>query len=143
LEYWNIDLTVSWIPRDLNNVADAISVTVDYADYEVAPASFEHICYTLGVRPITDLFANSVNRKCAVFFSATFCPGTAGVDAFNYLWSQLGLCWVFTQSSMIGRVLTAAKTCKAHLLLLVPQWKYSYFYPLLLDLRKTNMLDEF
>jgi RNase H-like domain found in reverse transcriptase len=129
LETWNIDLTVLGIPRDLNNVADTMSALVDYADYEIAPEGFELICDTLKVRPDTDLFANSVNRKCNVFFSAVFCPETAGVDAFQYNWSQLGLCWIFVPPSFVGRVLSYAKTCKAHILLLVPQWKYSFFLP--------------
>jgi hypothetical protein len=138
LEQWNVDLTVSWIPRDLNNVADTVSVFVDYADYQVAPEGFELICSTLHVRPATDLFANSVNRKCNVFFSAVYCPETAGIDAFQYNWSQLGLCWIFVPPSMVGRVLSYAKNCRAHILLLVPQWKYSYFYPMLIDLKNTD-----
>jgi hypothetical protein len=129
---------VVWIPRDLNIVADHVSNLIDYADYEIVPERFVTICSSLGVEPDIDLFANFANRKCKRFLSATFEPETSGVDAFNYNWSLLGTGWVFVQPSLIGRVLNFAKTCKSHIVVLIPQWKNSYFYPLVKDVASSR-----
>jgi hypothetical protein len=135
LEDQNIQLTVSWIPLDLNLTADFISTQIDYEDYQVIPEAFEHICDSLQRFPDFDLFADSSNAKCNKFLSATYCPGTVGVAAFNYDWSSFGLAWIFMAPRLILRALNYAKVCKAHILILVPQWKHSYFYPALDKLR--------
>jgi hypothetical protein len=70
----------------------------------------------------------------------TYSPGCIGVDAFAYDWISFGLCWIFTEPAAIGRALHYAKLCKAHVLLLAPQWRNSYFYPLLSEMRNTRLL---
>jgi hypothetical protein len=134
VELYNIDLEVVWIPRDINLIADYVSNSIDFADYEVVPEKFELLCNTLGKRPDVDFFANSYNAKCATFFSATFEPGTTGINAFNYNWAAYGLGWIFVQPALILRALFYAKCCKCHVLILIPQWKFSYFYPMFLEL---------
>jgi hypothetical protein len=39
---------------------------------------------------------------------------------------------------LILRVIAHLKLCKASALVLVPQWKTSYFYPVLLNLKKSK-----
>jgi hypothetical protein len=133
-----IILNVVWIPRDLNIVADFISTEIDYGDYEVLPAAFENLCNTTGRRPDVDCFANDYNAKCKKFFSPVWCPNTSGVNAFNYDWSVFELCWIFVQPSLISRALNYAQKCLAHVLVLVPQWKNSAFYPQLLDFKSSS-----
>jgi Reverse transcriptase (RNA-dependent DNA polymerase)/RNase H-like domain found in reverse transcriptase len=132
----DICLQVQWIPRDLNRLADFISNEVDYADYELKPDQFLMVCSQFQLSPSLDCFANASNAKCKLFFSATYTRGCIGVDAFTYDWSIYGLCWVFPAPDIIGRVLLHAENCKAHMLLLVPQWRNSYFYPILMYYQK-------
>jgi hypothetical protein len=119
-------------------VADYVSNSIDFHDYEVVPEKFEFICQKLQKFPEVDLFANAYNAKCHTFFSATFEPGSAGIDAFCYDWSKFYLSWIFVQPSMIGRALLFAQACKAYILILIPQWKFSYFYPILQQLKLTR-----
>jgi len=127
-----------WIPRDLNQVADLISKEVDFHDYSVKKLFFEAVCADVGCVPDVDLFADNVNCKVNFFFSQTVCPGTMGVDAFSYDWSEYGLCWIFVQPKLILRVLNYLKCCRAKALVLVPQWKTSFFYPELIKLKSTQ-----
>jgi hypothetical protein len=126
-----IRLNPVWIPRDLNFLADAFSNVIDFDDHAVTPAFFAHVCKTTGVFPVVDRFADNMNRKLPLFFSATYCPGTAGVNAFNYSWNIEGVNWVFPPLHMVGRALSFLKMCKGKGLFLVPQWKNTYFYPML------------
>jgi len=85
-----------------------------------------------------DFFASNKNAKCTAFFSQTYCPGTVGVDAFNYDWSVYGLGWIFVSPKMVLRTVSYLKKFKAKGLILVPQWKTSHFYPVLLSLKNTK-----
>jgi hypothetical protein len=91
----SVKINVIWIPRILNYVADYISVLMDFMDYSIKQCHFDSICSGFGIRLDIDLFASDYNKKCEKFFSLTYSPGTVGVDAFNYDWSQYGIGWVF------------------------------------------------
>jgi hypothetical protein len=130
---FNVRLLVKWIPRELNYVADYLSNEFDYSDYSITPEAFGTVCDVFQLRPDTDCFAAAHNKKCRRFFSMTYSPGCIGVDAFAYDWLSFGLCWIFTEPSVIGRALHFAKNCMAHILLLAPQWRNAYFYPLLMQ----------
>jgi hypothetical protein len=137
---FSIRLLVKWIPRELNYVADYLSNEFDYSDYGIMPEAYGTVCDAFRLRPDTDCFAAAHNNKCHRFFSMTYSPGCIGVDAFAYDWISFGLCWIFTEPAAIGRALHYAKLCKAHVLLLAPQWRNSYFYPLLSEMRNTRLL---
>ena len=134
----DINLHITWIPRDLNNIADFLSKTIDYEDYSITDVFYATICSDFGLTPLVDLFANTKNTKARKFFSLTYCPGCLGVDAFNYDWSKNGLNWIFAAPRLILRILRNLQNTQAEALLLVPQWKTSYFYPILNNFRKTN-----
>jgi len=133
----NIDLRPVWIPRDLNFVADYLSNCYDFDDHQITMEFFAQITKTTKVLPIVDRFACDRTRKVPVFYSATYCPGTSGVDAFNYDWGVGGLNWIFPPLKMIARVLSHLELCKSAGLILIPQWKNAYFYPLLDALKGT------
>ena len=57
-----------------------------------------------------------------------------GVDAFTCVWDPTKLHWIFVQPSMVARAVNYLKLAKARALCLVPQWKFSHFYPWLMDL---------
>jgi hypothetical protein len=132
----NCTLNTVWIPRDLNNVADIISKTVDYDDYSVRNSFFLHVQKECGKKFVTDCFANSENAKLDIFFSLNYCPKTSGVDAFAYNWKYCGFCWVFTAPKLIGKAVNHTKNCSAEMVILVPQWKNAYYYPLLKEIDK-------
>jgi RNase H-like domain found in reverse transcriptase len=133
---FKIELSVKWIPRDINMVADFISQELDYTDYEIVPEMFSSVCNAFQLIPETDCFANNSNAKCPYFYSATYSPGCVGVDAYSYDWAVNGLCWIFTAPDQIIRALLHAEQCKANVLLLVPQWRNSSFYPVLNEYRR-------
>jgi hypothetical protein len=86
------------------------------------------------------LFAHTDNAKTAKFLSAYSCPGTHGVDSFNYDWGNLGVCWAFPPVRLILRTLQYAYVCKATVLFLVPQWRGSNFYPILCTGKRSNWI---
>jgi len=127
-----IELHAIWIPRDLNFVADSISRVIDFDDHAVTSEFFTQVCGVTGVTPGVDRFADDRNKKLPVFFSAVYSPGTRGVDAFNFAWND-AVNWIFPPVKLIARALYHLKATKAAALFLVPQWKNSYYYPILLQ----------
>jgi hypothetical protein len=138
----NCNFNAVWIPRDLNNVADIISKTVDYDDYSVKKEFFLHVQKECEKKFVTDCFANNENAQTNIFFSLSYCPNTAGVDAFAYNWKYSGFCWAFPPPRLIGKVLNHAKICLAEIVLLVPQWKNAYFFTLLEQIPKKNIVQK-
>ena len=134
---FDVTLRTIWIPRDLNFLADAISKTIDFDDYGVTPEFFKQVCSELGVTPEVDRFADNRNAKLPIFYSSVYCPGTAGVNAFNFQWNPQSLNWIFPPMKFVGRALCHLKMSQAAGLILVPQWKNSYFYPMLLNEKTT------
>jgi hypothetical protein len=138
-EKYNLDLTTVWIPRDLNNVADVLSKTVDYHDYSVTNEFYDQVCDYFGIRPDIDCFANNENRKTDKYFSLMYCPGTSGVDCFNYNWRLYGICWLFPPVRLIGRTLSYLEACHGEAVLLVPEWRNAYFFPMINTIHRKNV----
>jgi len=111
---------------------------VDFDDYTVTRQFFEAVCKDMACLPQIDVFADNINAKVNMFFSLTHCPGTLGVDAFNYNWANYGCLWIFVPPRMILRTLDYMQRCRANGLILVPQWKTNHFYPALLRLQKSR-----
>jgi len=124
----NIQIRPIWIPRTINTLADALSKSIDYEDYSVTNLFFEEICSDFLQTPEVDCFASDWNAKTKNFFSLTFCPGTLGVDCFNYDWSLFGLLWLFPPPRLILQTFQFLKKCKAKGLLLTPEWRNSPFF---------------
>lgn len=74
----NIELSVQWIPRSLNQKADSVSKLMDIDDWQITSGLLEQYW---GPHTI-DCFANFYNTKIERFFSRFWNAGTAGVDAF-------------------------------------------------------------
>jgi Reverse transcriptase (RNA-dependent DNA polymerase) len=138
-EKYHIKLNAVWIPRDLNNVADILSKTLDYEDYSITDVFFQQVCEVFEISPIIDCFANNVNAKTKHFFSLTFCPGTTGVDCFSYNWRLYGCAWLFPPPRLIVKTVLFLETCKGEGVLLAPQWKNSHFYTFLQGIPVTNV----
>ena len=87
----NIILQVQWIPRSLM-YADNISRIIDHDAWSITSEFYDHLNSMYG--PFTlDCFASSNIAKCSKFYSKFWCPGTSGVDAFSFDWSNEN-CWL-------------------------------------------------
>jgi hypothetical protein len=82
----SVSLSLEWIPRGKNEVADYLSRLSDILvtdDWGITPEFFRILNNKFG--PFTiDCFANAQNKKVDRFFSLFYVPGTAGVNAFTF-----------------------------------------------------------
>lgn len=128
----NIVLSMQWIPREKNQVADEISRlsdVIDTDDWSLSDDFFHQLDREWGPCSI-DCFANFYNFKVSRFYSLFWVPGSAGVDAFSFNW-QSETCLLVPPVALIGRTLEHLWRCKARGILVVPLWPSSFFWPLL------------
>lgn len=135
---YNITLKVVAIPRYINNVADCFSKCIDNEDYSITFEFFHKIQDVFKVFCNIDRFANFQNKKINIFNSAYYCPGTSGVDAFNYDWGKPYINFMFPPPRLILNSINHLLNCKGKGLLLAPDWKSASFYPYLKILLKKN-----
>ena len=124
---YNILLAMTWIPRELNDVADHYSRVIDHDDWGVHPNWYLYIVNRLGV-PTIDRFADVDNRKTTRFNSRFFHHLSEGVDSFTQRW-DLDINWLCPPIYLITRTLDYLQMCKAKGIIIFPQWTSSYFWP--------------
>ena len=78
----SIKFEISWIPRNNNAAADAISKLIDYDNWQTTIEFFQKISEIWGKLTI-DRFANNENTKTEKSNSKYWCPGTSNVNAFS------------------------------------------------------------
>ena len=130
----DISLDVQWIPREKNKEADAISrepEILDTDDWGLSRSFVSFLERRYGKFSL-DAFANDYNCKCDQFCSLYHVPGSSGIDAFNFDWSNEFLLLV-PPVSIIGRVLQHLLLCQAKGVLVVPCWPSAYYWPLLIN----------
>jgi hypothetical protein len=131
---YDIDITVDWVPRELNQDADDLSKIEDCDDWSVSGTIFEYINKVYG--PFTiDLFASNLTHKLGRFYSKYWCEGSLGVDAFAYDWGT-EFSWVVPPPQLAGKVLNHMRLCKAAGVLLLPKWCSAAYWPILHDGRE-------
>ena len=118
-----------WVPRDRNQVADEISKMNDTDAWGIDLETFDHVQSKFGAFTI-DRFADDLNRKVPRFNSRFFCPGTLQVDAFATSWAG-DFNWLCPPIKLVGRALRHLRASQAKGVLLVPEWRSAYFWPLL------------
>ena len=118
-----IDLQVDWIPRSLNEHADAISRIVDFDDWGVSFEFFRLVDNIWGPHSV-DRFANSHNRKLPRCFSRFWNPDSEGVDAFCFDWAG-------ENNWLVPRVIKHLFVCRSMGTLIVPKWVSAPFWPML------------
>jgi hypothetical protein len=69
-----------------------------------------------------DRFADHKNRKVKKFNSKFWNPGTCGVDAFAFDWSDENN-WLVSSIGLVSRVTNPLCLCNANGELVVPKWK--------------------
>jgi hypothetical protein len=127
----DIRLSVSWVPREENCEADALSKLHDSGDWVFDQTAFQALDQCWGPFEI-DLFASAHNALTPLFFSMLACPGTAGVNAFAHTWSGRGLCWCFPPYPLIRRALDRLIAECVTACLVVPALKGAPYWPCLL-----------
>ena len=106
-----------------------MSKMVDLDDYSVHNDIFLLLEDRWGPHSI-DRFACSYITKLPRFNSRFLQPGTEAVDAFTQDWSSENN-WLVPPITLVGRLLSHMRDCKAVGSLIVPMWKSAYFWPLL------------
>jgi hypothetical protein len=116
-------LTAVWRPREMLQVADALSKAMDPADWSLAPSVESAIMDRMGT-PTLDVFADDYNNifargqragngslQTGRFFSKEWTPGCAGVDALLQDWTSHPdtgaeeLVWAFPPVPLVGQAL--------------------------------------
>lgn len=130
----DITLRAQHLPGKENIIADEESrVRRDRSDWRLNPKIFQRIQEILG--PVhLDLFASRLTAQLPKFFSWRPDPLATATDALLQDWERMRA-YANPPWSLIGRVLTKARTTNASLILLVaPVWPSQPWYPTLLEL---------
>lgn len=80
------DVQARWQPREVIQAADDLSKETDAGDWGITPMEKERIVERFGASPDVDLFASDVHHVCEVFYSRSFTPGCAGIQALALDW---------------------------------------------------------
>lgn len=130
----NIQLLARWIAGS-EMPADVWSrelAKVDTGDWAVHPSTFRWLCGRLNFAPTIDLMASRLNHKVPRFFSFRPDPSALDFDALSRdkNWAtERG--YVAPPVNMVTRVLGKAKADRATILLVVPHWPSSMWWPAL------------
>lgn len=127
--YNKITLIPKWIPRSENQEADLISRQTDRDDWGIRISVYNYLCEKYGQHDI-DAFATHYNTKCSVFYSKSWCPGTSGIDAFNFSWTGSNM-WLVPPPVFISKTIKKCLSEKVLGTLVVPRWISAPFWPLL------------
>ena len=118
-----------WLPREENELADAISKFRDTDDWGIDGETFFYIQEKFGCLDV-DRFAHTSNAKLPRFDARFHCPGCETVNTFTASWSH-DFNWWCPPISLIADTLKHAKLCRASGVLCIPEWPSAYFWPLL------------
>ena len=125
----SIKLEIDWIPRSLNEYADAISRIIDYDDWSLNPSVFSFIDASWGPHTV-DCFASPYNNQTKRFHSRFWSPGCEAVDTFTVNWGS-EMNWWLPPQHLVCRTIRHASRCKAKGTLVVPAWNSAPFWPIL------------
>lgn len=124
-----VSLHLQWIPRELNQEADAWSHFWDKDDWRVNPRVFELLDRRWGPHGC-DRFASDENAVVRQFNSRFWCPGTGGVDAFAQCWAGVNN-WVLPPFGLYGKVLRFMREAACVGTMIVPRWTKQHWWPLI------------
>lgn len=126
---WNIDLSIQWVPREHNQIADDISKIYSSDEWEVTTEFFNFIDQMWGPHEV-DRFASFKNRKLNRFNSLFYEYKSEAIDAFTQSWSDCNN-WLVPPIYLVSRTIFHLLACKGKGTLIVPKWPSSSFWPIL------------
>ena len=122
----DIKLTVRWIPRKQNVLADKLSRVVLEDDWSISDHIFRLCDKRWGPFDI-DLFASHYNTKCKVYYAKHYDAGAAGTDAIKMDWNGKNL-WVVPPIELIIAFVRQVKKSRCKGVLVIPVWKNALFW---------------
>ena len=125
----NTVIRACWIPRESNEIADAISRIVDADDWSIGYPVFSWLSDLWGPFSV-DRFATFYNKKCKRFNSKFWNPGTEAVDALTVDWGRENN-WVVPPTALVAQTWNHFARCKAQGVLIIPLWTMASFWPLI------------
>ena len=130
---YDIRLTVEWVSRDYNVVADELSRIEDENDYMLDRSCFMSLDSLWGPH-LVDRFASEKTKQLDRFCSRFLNPGCEAADAFTVSWTGVNN-WLFPPPFLVPRVLRHMSVGKEDGTLLVPEWRSAPWWPLLVTRR--------
>ena len=125
-----INISVEWIPRELNERADYLSRCKDSDDWSIQDWVFTKLNSRWGPHTI-DRFSSHYNNKCERYNSRWWVPGTQGVNALDQYWGKPEINWVVPPPRLIPHVLEKIQSDDAQCTLVIPDWPSAPFYTVL------------
>ncbi|GMR41399.1 hypothetical protein PMAYCL1PPCAC_11594, partial [Pristionchus mayeri] len=125
----NANFKFFWLPREMNEEADAASRDLDRDDWSVQNWVFEKAAEKWG-RPVIDMFADESNAKCKTFVSRSPSRGAAAIDAFSSppLWRST-LLWCVPPPYLLCQTLAWLRGNRAKAILGLPYWTSHPIFP--------------
>ncbi len=130
----DIELKLTWIPRETNKKADAYSREVDMDDWGIESGTHAFSDKKFGPHDF-DRFANAENRKCTNFNSLNWEKGSQGVDALSFDWKGYNN-WVVPPPYLLAKVVQHMLACAAEGTVIMPEWPSNPVWPIVMPDRK-------
>ena len=133
----DIYLSAAHVKGSDNVEADRLSRNENIdTEWSIHQCLFDKLCLVYG-HPSVDLFASRINNKLECFISWLPDPSAAATDAFAFSWSDF-YGYAFPPFSVLGRVIQKVIQDRATILLIMPLWPSSAWFPLALQLLIAN-----
>ena len=132
----NINLSISWIPRDSNEEADQLSKVHDRDDWQISSHIFNFLNRSEG--PFTcDCFASNISKKYKKCYAKYWCSNVAGINGLAYSWEGETV-WLVPPPKLIIQTIGHCRVCKAVGILIIPKLLSASFWPVVLDYLKDD-----
>jgi ribonuclease HI len=123
-----VRLSVSWVPREQNTVADCFSKLEESCDFQLHPQWFGVLDAKWGPHTV-DRFASTENALCKRFNALYHCPGAEAVDCFAQNWRGDNN-WCNPPFSLMGRLWAFLRMQGASATVIAPVWRSATWWPL-------------
>ena len=118
----SIFLEVKWIPRRKNQIADTLSKTYDFYDWETTDTLLHYLNRLWG--PFTiDRFADNKNTRLKKLSFKFWCPDTSQVDAFAIGWGNDNN-YLVLPIYLVTKAIKHLQSSKGQGTLVVPFWPF-------------------
>ncbi|GIL56834.1 hypothetical protein Vafri_12133 [Volvox africanus] len=124
-----VQLSVAWIPREQNVVADFFSKVRESCDWQLSPDWFQRLDRRWGPHTV-DRFASDHNKQLERFNSLFYCPGAEAVDCFTQHWTGENN-WCNPPFALMRRLWRFMEEEQVVATVIVPVWPSAVWWPLL------------